>query len=296
MKILRVYQSKNPSYTRNRAIDPVGILVHSTGANNPNCKRYVDAEECLGKNTNGNHWNKATATKSMHAFIGYDKDKEVVVAQTLPYDRACWGAGKGSKGSANYNPQAHLQFEICQSSATDEEYYWKAITVAEEYCAHLCRLFGWTVDNITSHKEAHAKGYASNHGDPQSWMRNFGDDMDKFRERVAVRLKGEIPAINEAEKEDSQKPAETDKASENAVSEQENDTDEVIAMKTIKNGSTGKQVKVLQWLLKDAGHNCGSVDGICGNKTVTALKAYQKSKGLDVDGICGKNTWNSLLN
>ena len=295
MKILRVYQTKNPSYTRNRAIDPVGILVHSTGANNPNCKRYVDAEEYLGKNTNGNHWNKSTATKSMHAFIGYDKDKNVVVAQTLPYDRACWGAGKGSKGSANYNPQAHLQFEICQSSATDEEYYWKAIAVAEEYCAHLCRLFGWTVDNITSHKEAHKAGYASNHGDPQSWMKNFGDDMDKFRERVAMRLKGENPPVNAAEKEEVQEVKEEKKTPGNADSVANTTIEEVFTMKTIKNGSTGKQVKVLQWLLKDAGHNCGSVDGICGNKTLAALKAYQKAKGLEADGICGAKTWACLL-
>lgn len=195
MEILKVYQTKNPSYTKNRAIKPVGILVHSTGANNPNCKRYVDAEAQLGRNQYGNHWNKTTATKSVHAFIGYDKDKRVVVANTLPYDRACWGAGKGSKGSANYNPQAHIQFEICQSSATDSTYYWKAIAVAEEYCAHLCKQFGWGVDKITSHKEAHAAGYASNHGDPHSWMKNFGDDMNKFRARVAKRLNGVAPVV-----------------------------------------------------------------------------------------------------
>lgn len=295
MEILRVYQTKNPSYTRNRSIDPVGILVHSTGANNPNCKRYVDAEEYLGKNQYGNHWNKTSATKSVHAFIGYDKDKNVVVAQTLPYDRACWGAGKGNKGSANYNPQARLQFEICQSSATDADYYWKAIAVAEEYCAHLCVLFGWTVDNITSHKEAHANGYASNHGDPQSWMRNFGDNMDKFRERVAMRLKGKNPPENTVEKEIKQESTETEKASENAVSVQNSNTGEVLAMKTIKNGSKGTQVKVLQWLLNDAGYKCGEADGICGSKTVAAVKAYQKAKGLEADGICGKKTWNALL-
>lgn len=188
MEILQAYQTKNPSYTRNRSISPVGVFVHSTGANNKYLKRYVDAPDRLGKNEYGNHWNQSSATKSVHAWIGYDKNKEVIVAHTLPYDRACWGAGSGSKGSYNYDPQAFIQFEICEGSSTDSDYYWKAIAVAEEYCAYLCKMFGWTTKNITSHYEAHAAGYASNHGDPRSWMNKFGDSMDKFRARVAARL------------------------------------------------------------------------------------------------------------
>jgi len=180
--------TKNPSYTRNRSISPIGVFVHSTGANNKYLKRYVDAPDRLGKNEYNNHWNSSKATKSVHAWIGYDKDKRVIVAQTLPYDRACWGAGSGSKGSANYDPHAYIQFEICQGSNTDADYYWKAIAVAEEYCAYLCRMFGWTTKDITSHYEAHKAGYASNHGDPRDYMNKFGDSMDKFRARVADRL------------------------------------------------------------------------------------------------------------
>lgn len=292
MEILRVYQTQNPSYTRNRAIDPVGILVHSTGANNPNCKRYVDAEEYLGRNQYGNHWNKTSATKSVHAFIGYDKDKRVVVAQTLPYDRACWGAGKGSKGSANYNPQAHLQFEICQSSATDSEYYWRAIAVAEEYCAHLCKLFGWGVDRITSHKEAHAAGYASNHGDPQSWMTNFGDDMDKFRARVASRIKGENQPADVVEKIPDREPTATEKTP--PVSRQEVST-VVVELHILSTGSKGQEVKTLQRLLNAMGYKCGGVDGIFGANTEKAVKSFQKSEKLDADGVVGKNTWAALL-
>lgn len=288
MKLYEVHQTKNPSYTRNRAISPIGILVHSTGANNPNCKRYVDAEEFLGKNKYGNHWNKTNATKSVHAFIGYDKNNEVVVANTLPYDRACWGAGGGSKGSANYNPQAHIQFEICQSSATDSDYYWKAIAVAEEYCAYLCKKFGWTSANITSHKEAHKAGYASNHGDPQSWMRNFGDNMDKFRERVAARLNGETPPVVETEKKEEtvveKKPSTTTTGK--TVS---------IELNTLREGDKGEQVKTLQRILNSLGHDCGTVDGIFGGNTKNAVKAFQTNHNLEADAIVGKDTWTKLL-
>ena len=69
----------------------------------------------------------------------------------------------------------------------------------------------------------------------------------------------------------------------------------VIDMLTLKSGSRGTQVKVLQFLLDENGHDCGEADGIFGKKTLAAVKAYQKAKGLTVDGICGKNTWTKIL-
>lgn len=292
MEILQAYQTKNPSYTRNRAITPVGIFVHSTGANNRNLKRYVDAPERLGKNEYNNHWNKADATKSVHAFIGYDKNKKVIVAQTLPYDRACWGAGSGSKGSYNYNPQAHIQFEICQGSNTDAEYYNAAIACAEEYCAHLCRMYGWSADKITSHKEAAAAGYASNHGDPQSWMRHFGDNMDKFRARVQMRINGVNLPVDAPEETDKEIPEQSEKkpTNENTGVQTVN-----ITLDVLRSGSKGDQVRTAQRLLNACGYNCGNVDGIFGDRTEAATKIFQTDNGLTVDGIVGKNTWTKLL-
>ena len=60
--------------------------------------------------------------------------------------------------------------------------------MAAQYCAYLCKKFGFTEKNIVSHKEAHDQGYANNHGDPESWMKHFGDSMGAFRERVAKLL------------------------------------------------------------------------------------------------------------
>lgn len=37
------------------------------------------------------------------------------------------------------------------------------------------------------------------------------------------------------------------------------------------------------------------VDGICGNDTAAAIKAYQKANGLKADGQCGLMTWRKLL-
>ena len=63
--------------------------------------------------------------------------------------------------------------------------------------------------------------------------------------------------------------------------------------KTIRYGSRGDEVKRLQTLLNQQGSNL-AVDGIYGEKTRSAVKQYEKSKGLAVDGIVGVNTWTSL--
>lgn len=299
MEIIQAYMTNNRSYIRNRSINPVGILVHSTGAENRNLKRYVNSPERLGKNTNNNHWDKTAATKSMHAFIGYDKDKNIIVAETLPQDRACWGCGGGKKGSYNYDPHAYLQFEICQGSNTDKKYYWEAIHVAEEYCAHLCRKYGWSVANITSHKEAAKAGYASNHGDPQKWMRYFGDDMDKFRARVAARLNGSETPTDAPVVKDEQIPA--PEAGKATAGENGGKT-VMIEMKQLKYLDKGNQVKTLQRLLNALGYDIGkdkngkpNVDGSFGPATRAAVVAFQKAKGLTVDSVVGKATWTALL-
>lgn len=199
MDIIQAHAVNNLCYIRGRKMTPKGIVVHSTGANNPNLKRYVDCEEEVGKNIHGNHWNTPTPENHkvcVHAFIGYDKTKNVRVAEILPLDICCWGVGSGSKGSYNYNPP-HIQFEICEDGRADEEYYRKAFGLAVEYCAYLCRKFGLTEKQIVSHKEAHALGYGCNHADPDHWMKNFGENMDDFRRRVATLLENSLEKSKE---------------------------------------------------------------------------------------------------
>ena len=213
LRILQAFQTINlcyqSGYSQNRSVTHVAPLVHSTGSNKW-LKRWVDAPEYVGQKqiretigtppvgSNGKRF-----TKMVHAFIGLDKNGEMLVVQTLPYQYPCWGCADGSwrekqhtrpkpnNGSYNYEPTAHIQFEICQGSDADAEYYAMAIEAAELYCVYLCRRFGFPPELIVSHKEAAEAGYASNHGDPDVWMKCFGDTMDAFRERVAARMSGE---------------------------------------------------------------------------------------------------------
>lgn len=69
-----------------------------------------------------------------------------------------------------------------------------------------------------------------------------------------------------------------------------------MAKSIIRLGSTGDTVLYLQQSLTKLGYNSGSIDGIFGSKTQTAVKAFQKDKGLVVDGIVGNSTWTAIDN
>lgn len=61
-----------------------------------------------------------------------------------------------------------------------------------------------------------------------------------------------------------------------------------------KKGMEGVQVKGLQTMLKDYGYYSATIDGKFGDKTLAAVKAFQKAEGLTVDGIVGEKTWSRL--
>ena len=64
----------------------------------------------------------------------------------------------------------------------------------------------------------------------------------------------------------------------------------VLAETTIKLGSTGSEVADLQTTLKAMGYYSGDITGHAGEKTVTAIKAFQSRYGLTADGIAGPAT------
>ena len=55
-------------------------------------------------------------------------------------------------------------------------------------------------------------------------------------------------------------------------------------------GSKGEEVRKIQTKLKNWGYYSGSVDGVYGSGTLSAVKKFQKKNGLTADGIAGKAT------
>lgn len=185
MNLRKLIFTNNACYKAGRTITPKGIMVHSTGANNPTLKRYVGPDDgLLGKNQYNNHWNQPMERQvCVHGFIGKLADGNIATYQTLPWNHRGWHAG----GSAN---DTHISFEICEDGLTDSSYFNKVYTEAVELCAHLCQLYGLTEKNIICHSEGYKRGIASNHGDVMHWFPRFGKNMDTFRAAVKEKLAG----------------------------------------------------------------------------------------------------------
>ena len=61
-----------------------------------------------------------------------------------------------------------------------------------------------------------------------------------------------------------------------------------------KSGSTGSEVRQIQTKLKNWGYYTGSVDGVYGWQTESAVRSFQKKNGLTVDGVAGEKTLQAM--
>ena len=268
----KVILTKNDCYKAGQKMTPKGIVVHSTGANNPYLSRYVAPDDgVIGKNLYGNDWNRGGLDVCVHAFIGKDKNGAVKTVQTLPFNICCWGVGGGRNGSYNYNP-AYIQFEMCEDGLKDKAYCTAVYNKAVEFCAYLCKLYKIPVGNIVSHYEAYLKGYGSDHVDPTNWWKCHNLTMDMFRAAVEK-------AIGSGEQTES------------------------VSMKFYyvgKNYSApAGQVKTIQRLLNwlkypDQNGKELKVDGVVGDCTEYAIKTYQKKHNLSATGIVNDKMWKMI--
>ena len=61
MNLKTILATNNNCYKSGKKHNVKGIMVHSTGANNPELRRYVAPDDgTIGKNQYGNDWNRPT--------------------------------------------------------------------------------------------------------------------------------------------------------------------------------------------------------------------------------------------
>jgi N-acetylmuramoyl-L-alanine amidase CwlA len=197
MKLYKLILTNNACYKAGKTIKPKGIMIHSTGANNPWLKRYVGPDDgLLGKNQYNNHWNQdkpGGRQVCVHAFIGKLADGSIATYQTLPWNHRGWHAG----GDAN---NTHIGFEICEDGLTDASYFSAVYKEAVELCVHLCKLYGLSEKDILCHSEGYKQGIASNHADVMHWFPKHGKTMDTFRVDVKKLLNEEDKSAEPAKK------------------------------------------------------------------------------------------------
>ena len=193
MKLVQSIMTKNPCYTAGRKITVKGLMLHSVGCPQPNASVFIK------------NWNTPSyGTACVHGFID---GNDGTVYQTLPWNHRGWHCASGPKGSGN---NTHIGVEMCEpasirytggSSFTCSNLSEarasakKTYEAAVELFAYLCKLYGLnpTADGvIISHREGHARGIASNHGDPEHLWNGLGMGytMNTFRKDVKEKMQG----------------------------------------------------------------------------------------------------------
>lgn len=174
-------------YTDFQMRGPVGGVLHSIGSPQPSAKVIAD------------YFNSPEVEASVHAVIQADGD----CYQLAPWNYRMWHVG----GSAN---NTHIGIEMTEPDCIwyDEKngyklhiedreralaHVRKTYSAAVELFAGLCEKFGWNPleDGVLlSHKECHARGLGSNHGDPEHLWDALGTGytMDTFRAAVAEKM------------------------------------------------------------------------------------------------------------
>ena len=147
-KPLQCMMTNSTCYRQTRKMEVKGVLWHSTGANNPNLRRYVQPSaddpnyaqlmQLLGKNTGGNDWNHTEHQAGLNCWIGKLADGTVTTIQTMPWNYRPWGCASGKNGSCN---NGWIQFEICEDALNDKDYFDKVYKEACEITAYLCKMF-----------------------------------------------------------------------------------------------------------------------------------------------------------
>lgn len=202
-------QTQSTCFQGTEPMEIKGILWHSTGANNPNLKRYVQPSEndpnflkligILGKNQYGNDWNHIERYAGLNCWIGKFANGEVGTVQTMPWNYRPWGCGSGKKGSCN---DGWIQFEICEADLQDKEYFDKVYKEGCEITAYLCKKFdidpmgtvlhnGIAVPTILCHKDSYDLKLGSGHADVVHWFPRYGKSMSSVREDVLELLNQE---------------------------------------------------------------------------------------------------------
>ncbi len=247
----------NPkNYGGARALDSIRFIVIHYTANDG------DTDE-----NNGKYFRNNVTGTSAHYFVDDDS-----VTQVVPDDRIAWHCGVKTYKHAYCRNANSIGVELCDD-VKDGKIYPSAQTIANaiELVEHLMRTYNVPRVNVIRHYDVTGKAC------PAYWCGSATKDAlwkSAFWNKLGV-LGGSLVANNT-----------TTAGGANKVT---------VTLTVVKNGSKGNTVKALQLLLNGLGYACGTADGICGSKTVAAVKKFQQAKGLTADGIVGAKTWEALL-
>ena len=163
--MLNCMMTNSTQWAYHRELKPVGIVIHSSGRNNPylrqyvqpskDNKNYIDIIAQLGENHKHNDWNHIHTLYNFHYWIGKDKNNNVITVQTFPLNIKTW--------NDNY-----IHVCICEDKLNDRDYLADCLAELAALCDDLCKDFNWDETVIFDYSEI------SNFPDSNYWLEKHG--------------------------------------------------------------------------------------------------------------------------
>lgn len=185
IKIEQRIATQSPCYKAGKTIVPKGGMLHSVGCPQPDPLVFVRT------------WS-TSSNVCVHAVVG----KEKVVYQVLPWNRRGWHGGGSSNNTliaiemtepASIKYTGGANWVETGNGANTKAHVLATYANAVEFFAYICKEYGFNPENsdvLMSHREGHAKGIASNHGDVEHIWNRFGLSMNQFRKDVKAAMAG----------------------------------------------------------------------------------------------------------
>ena len=289
----------------------------------------------LGKNIYNNHWNQPRDRRvCYHAFVGKLKDDTIASYQVLPWDLRGWHSGSGKNGNGNslgyigicicednlkdkayamavYKEACELSAHICELYSLDpmkiidhKEGHRLGIASNHGDVMHWFGRYGITLDKIRRDVWALLEPEPKPPGKvPYTIRLDKGtpyyiqpDNASKVAGKIEIAgvytIVEEVGAYGWLKSGAGWIQLADEPAPLPVVPKL---VDTWARANTVRQGSKGKHVEVLQALLQMRGYDVQAIDGSFGAVTDRQVRAYQKAQGLTVDGIVGYETWPVIL-
>ncbi len=138
-KHLSRYQTENGCYKAAKPLLSIrGIVIFCTNCNEPHLRRYIDYHTELGFNKEKKHWNYPHNIDMPHEFIGYNKNEEIVIINTIPYGYSCF-LNENTHSSVL---DGYIKIYICREDSQNMDYFNNVVGGAlVNLCSKLCKKY-----------------------------------------------------------------------------------------------------------------------------------------------------------
>ena len=244
---------------------------------------------------NGNYFKNNKPKASAHYFV----DDNVIV-NSVPDNYTAYAVGgkkynnNGGKYYGVCTNTNSLSIELCDTKRNGKsDLSSETRKNAIELARHLCKKYKIDKNHIIMHYQVNGKLCPKYFVEDTKAWKKFKDDI--FSDVKSTKTVKKPTVINANLVKEVQKALNSAYKLKLVIDGKLGEkTKTAIKTYLIRNGSKGTYAKWVQKRLNAKGYNI-KVDGVFGNKSVAALKKYQKAKGLTVDGVCGYATVYELV-